>query len=67
VLRARMPQMPDAALTTLVPDWACEVLSASTQTLDRAKKLPSSPASGSHTSWLVHLIARTPSARDVTG
>ena len=38
--RERMPQMPATASTTLAPDWLCEVLSPSTQKLDRGEKLP---------------------------
>ena len=37
--RERMPEMPDAPFFTLAPDWVCEVLSPSTEKLDRAKKL----------------------------
>jgi Uma2 family endonuclease len=37
--RERMPKAPDEAYITLAPDWVCEVLSASTEQLDRGKKL----------------------------
>lgn len=38
--RERMPRIPrEAAFTTLAPDWVCEVLSPSTQALDRADKM----------------------------
>ena len=37
--RERMPEAPDAPYITLAPDWVCEVLSPSTETLDRGKKL----------------------------
>lgn len=38
--RERMPRIPrDEAFIVLAPDWACEVLSPSTQALDRADKL----------------------------
>lgn len=37
--RERMPEMPDAAAFTLSPDWVCEVLSPSTEVLDRVRKL----------------------------
>lgn len=37
--RERMPEMPvDKAYFELAPDWACEVLSASTASLDRGDK-----------------------------
>lgn len=39
--RERMPEMPvELAYFTVVPDWACEVLSPSTAALDRGRKLP---------------------------
>jgi Uma2 family endonuclease len=38
--RERMPEIPNGAFFTLAPDWACEVLSPSTEMVDRAKKLP---------------------------
>jgi Uma2 family endonuclease len=37
--RERMPELPDVPHFTLAPDWACEVLSPSTRSLDRTKKL----------------------------
>ena len=37
--RERMPRLPDVAHLALAPDWLCEVLSPSTETIDRGKKL----------------------------
>jgi Uma2 family endonuclease len=37
--RERLPAVPADAYMTLAPDWVCEVLSASTEALDRGKKL----------------------------
>jgi Uma2 family endonuclease len=37
--RSRMPDVPPDAYLTLAPDWICEVLSPSTETIDRTKKL----------------------------
>ncbi len=37
--RSRMPEFPDAAYFTLVPDWVCEILSPSTERMDRLRKL----------------------------
>ena len=37
--RERLPQIPDAPAITLAPDWVCEVLSPSTEALDRVPKL----------------------------
>jgi Uma2 family endonuclease len=36
--RERMPQLPDDLFLQLSPDWVCEVLSPSTQRIDRVKK-----------------------------
>jgi Uma2 family endonuclease len=38
--RTRMPELPDAPAFELAPDWVCEVLSPSTEAMDRADKLP---------------------------
>ena len=37
--RTRMPEVPDTAYATLAPDWVCEVLSPSTASFDRVRKL----------------------------
>jgi Uma2 family endonuclease len=37
--RERLPEIPDEAALTLAPDWVCEVLSPSTEALDRARKM----------------------------
>jgi Uma2 family endonuclease len=37
--RTRLPVVPDAAFLGLAPDWLCEVLSPSTERIDRARKL----------------------------
>jgi Uma2 family endonuclease len=37
--RERLPALPDTAAFTLRPDWVCEVLSPSTEDLDRGRKL----------------------------
>ena len=36
----RMPELPETAYFTIAPDWVCEVLSNSTERIDRDKKLP---------------------------
>jgi Uma2 family endonuclease len=48
-----MPQLPDTAYFTLVPDWVCEVLSPSTEKLDREEKLPYYAAHGVRHAWLL--------------
>jgi len=57
--RARFPGIPDTAYFTTVPDWVCEVISPSTATLDRAKKLRIYAGAGGAHAWLVDPIART--------
>jgi Uma2 family endonuclease len=57
--RERMPQPPRTAFYTLAPDWLCEVLSPSTQALDRAVKLPVYAREGVRHVWLVDPVART--------
>lgn len=37
--RERMPRLPRTAFFPLTPDWLCEVLSPSTESLDRTKKV----------------------------
>jgi Uma2 family endonuclease len=36
---ARMPESPTSAFITLPPDWVCEILSESTQRIDRVHKM----------------------------
>src|SRR5436190_12381377 len=38
--RERMPELPETAYFTLAPDWLCEVLSRSTEDVDRDDKMP---------------------------
>jgi Uma2 family endonuclease len=52
----RMPQVPDTAYFTLAPDWVCEVLSRSTEKLDRDEKLPYYAEHGVRHAWLLDLI-----------
>lgn len=35
----RMPELPETAYFPLAPDWICEVLSPSTEAIDRVKKM----------------------------
>lgn len=55
----RMPLLPETAYFTIVPDWICEVLSKSTEAVDRDKKLPSYAAHGVGHVWLIDPIAKT--------
>ena len=51
--RERMPVMVDVPFFTLAPDWMCEVLSPSTEPIDRRKKLPIYARAGVTHAWLV--------------
>jgi Uma2 family endonuclease len=55
----RMPTLPETAFFTLAPDWICEVLSKSTESVDRTKKLPIYAAHGVAHVWLIDPIAKT--------
>ena len=57
--RERMPEFPDTAYVTLVPDWVCEVLSPSTRKLDLCGKRPVYAREGVANLWLVDPTART--------
>lgn len=51
--RERLPEPPPTAALTLAPDWVCEVLSASTEALDRTRKMGSYAREGVKHLWLV--------------
>lgn len=57
--RERMPSFPDTPFFTLAPDWICEILSPSTERVDRSKKLPIYAREGVKNLWLVDPLART--------
>ncbi|WP_437971627.1 Uma2 family endonuclease [Sorangium sp. So ce260] len=57
--RERMPELPEAAYFSLAPDWICEVLSASTEDVDRDEKMPVYAREGVRHAWLVDPLART--------
>ena len=57
--RARMPRMPSTAYFPLAPDWVCEVLSPSTASLDRVKKLTIYAREQVGHAWLIDPVART--------
>ena len=56
--RERVPKLPEGHMT-LAPDWICEVLSASTEALDRGKKLPVYAREGVGHAWLVDRLRQT--------
>ncbi|QRK11634.1 Uma2 family endonuclease [Archangium violaceum] len=57
--RERLPEAPRTTALTLAPDWACEVLSPSTEARDRAVKLPAYAREGVRHVWLVDPDVRT--------
>jgi Uma2 family endonuclease len=57
--QTRLPSVPNLAALTLAPDWLCEVLSPSTSSLDRLKKLRIYAREGVGHVWLIDPIART--------
>ena len=57
--RTRLPEFPDTAAFTLAPDWVCEVVSPSTERLDRAKKMPVYAREQVGHLWLLNPLART--------
>jgi hypothetical protein len=57
--RERLPLLPDVPYFTLAPDWLCEVVSPSTERLDRGRKLGVYAREGVPYVWLVNPVART--------
>ena len=51
--RERLPLVPEGAFFTVTPDWVCEVLSGSTERLDRTQKLPLYASWGVSFAWLI--------------
>jgi Uma2 family endonuclease len=57
--RERLPTPPTAEYPAVAPDWVCEVLSPSTERIDRAKKLAIYAREGVAYAWLVDPLQRT--------
>lgn len=57
--RERMPTFPDTAAFTLAPDWVCEVVSPTSERLDRARKMPAYAREGVRNLWLVNPLTQT--------
>ena len=57
--RERLPEIPAEAFLRLAPDWACEVLSPATETVDRVTKLAIYARESVGHVWLINPIART--------
>jgi Uma2 family endonuclease len=52
--KERLPAIPDTAFLELPPDWACEVISPSTEGIDRGRKLGIYAREGVSHVWLVN-------------
>jgi Uma2 family endonuclease len=52
--RERLDVIPDEAFFTMPPDWVCEVLSKSTEKIDRTEKMPLYASFGVQYAWLIH-------------
>jgi Uma2 family endonuclease len=57
--RERLPTLPADAYLTLAPDWVCEILSPSTEALDRGKKLHRYAREGVAHAWLIEPLRQT--------
>ena len=57
--RERLPAVPDTAYMALAPDWVCEVISPSTERMDRSRKMRIYAREGVVHLWLLDPIVRT--------
>lgn len=57
--RSRMQEVPDAAFIALAPDWVCEILSPSTEAIDRGEKIPIYARQGVAHVWLIDPVIKT--------
>ena len=57
--RERLPTVPPDPYLTLAPDWVCEILSPSSEALDRGKKLQRYAREGVGHVWLVEPLQQT--------
>jgi Uma2 family endonuclease len=57
--RTRLPAVPPDPYMTVAPDWVCEVLSASTERIDRGQKLRIYAREGVAHAWLIDPLRRT--------
>lgn len=57
--RERLPSLPEESYFSVAPDWVCEVLSPSTASIDRVKKLRIYAREQVAHAWLVDPLAKT--------
>lgn len=58
-LKSRLPVIPDAPFLTVAPDWVCEVISPSTEAIDRGKKGAIYAREGVSHLWFINPISET--------
>jgi Uma2 family endonuclease len=54
----RMPEVPDEAFATMAPDWVCEILSPSTEKIDRGPKSAIYARNGVKHLWFLDVGSR---------
>ena len=57
--RSRLPVVPSEPYLTMAPDWVCETISPSTESLDRGKKMRVYAREGVAHLWLVNPLSET--------
>jgi Uma2 family endonuclease len=57
--RERLPEAPDAAFITLAPDWICEIVSPSTEAIDRTDKMSIYAREKVSRAWLIDPVVQT--------
>jgi Uma2 family endonuclease len=57
--REKMPALPNVAAFTRAPDWACEVVSPTTASIDRVRKMRIYARESVGHLWLVEPLAKT--------
>jgi Uma2 family endonuclease len=57
--RERVPFLPNAPWSDVAPDWVCEVVSPSTEAIDRGRKRTIYGREGVSHLWLVNPLAKT--------
>ena len=57
--RSRWSALPETAYFTLAPDWVCEVVSPSTSSFDRVKKLAVYARVGVDHAWIIDPLAHS--------
>jgi Uma2 family endonuclease len=65
--RERMPTVPDVVGCELAPDWACEVISSSTERVDRARKMPIYAREKVPHLWLLNPLSQTLEGYELRG